>query len=104
MRIVFNDSTTADAHAQQVTVPLHQLRKGDCATVVGMTEGGSEDDAATRRRLLELGFAQGEAIRIVAEAFPRRDPIAVRLGNVTFALRRHEAAMIRVLPAGRAAA
>lgn len=104
MRLVFNDGTTADALAQQVTVSLHQLRKGDCATVAGMTEGGSEDDAATRRRLLELGFAPGETIRIVAEAFPGRDPIAVRVGNVTFALRRHEAAMIRVLPAERVAA
>lgn len=53
---------------------------------------------ALKTRLLELGFAPGEKVRVVAEAFPRRDPIAVRLGNTTFALRRHEAAMIHVTP------
>jgi ferrous iron transport protein A len=47
-------------------------------------------------RLLELGFAPGEQIRVVAESFPRRDPMAVRVGNTTFALRRHEAAMIQI--------
>jgi ferrous iron transport protein A len=29
---------------------------------------------------------------------PGREPIAVRLGHTTFALRRHEAALIRVMP------
>ena len=47
-------------------------------------------------RLLELGFAPGEQIRVIAESFPRGDPMAVRIGNTTFALRRHEASMIHV--------
>ena len=54
------------------------------------------EQLAMKMRLLELGFAPGEQIRVVAESFPRRDPMAVRLGNTTFALRRHEAAMIHV--------
>ncbi|RZI42002.1 ferrous iron transport protein A [Herbaspirillum sp. HC18] len=77
---------------------LSHLKKGDAASVIGMVDGGGEEHAAMRRRLLELGFVEGEKIRIIAESFPRRDPIAVRVGNTTFALRRHEASLIRVMP------
>jgi ferrous iron transport protein A len=80
-------------------VDLAQLKKGDRAIVVGLTGSDDADHSAIKRRLLELGFAAGEPVRIVAESFPGRDPIAVRLGNTTFALRRNEAAMIRVTQA-----
>lgn len=75
---------------------LALLKKGDCATVVGLAVTTGPEQLAIRMRLLELGFAAGEKIRVVAESFPRRDPMAVRLGNTTFALRRHEAAMIHI--------
>ena len=75
---------------------LGLLKKGDCATVTGLATVAGADDIAMRMRLLELGFAPGEQIRVVAESFPRRDPMAVRVGNSTFALRRHEAAMIHI--------
>lgn len=83
-------------HPQQDKLSLSHLRKGDHANVIGLAHGDAEEHVATRRRLLELGFVEGETIRIVAESFPRRDPIAVRIGNTTFALRRHEAALIHV--------
>lgn len=83
---------------------LSHLKKGDSASVIGMVGGVGEEQLAMQRRLVELGFIAGEQIRIVAESFPGRDPIAVRVGNSTFALRRHEAAMIQVLPAHEAAA
>jgi ferrous iron transport protein A len=73
---------------------LAMLKKGDRAVVTGLLTPDRADQLAIRTRLLELGFAPGEAIRVVAESFPGRDPMAVRLGNTTFALRRHEAAMI----------
>lgn len=76
---------------------LALLKKGDCATVTGLPAADVPEHAAIRLRLLELGFAPGEKIRVVAESFPRRDPMAVRLGNATFALRRHEAAMIHIV-------
>jgi ferrous iron transport protein A len=76
---------------------LGLLKKGDSATVIGLSNDHGAEHAATRMRLLELGFAPGEKIRVVAESFPRRDPIAVRVGNTTFALRRHEAALIHVM-------
>ena len=50
------------------------------------------------RRLAELGFLPGEAVRIVARGLLARAPIAVRTGTATFALRLFEAACIRVCP------
>lgn len=75
---------------------LGLLAKGESATVLGFAPDHHDDHRALKRRLLELGFAPGEKIRVVAESFPRRDPMAVRVGNATFALRRQEAAMILI--------
>lgn len=78
---------------------LAQLGKGDSATVVGLADVSEAEQSALRARLLELGFAPGERIRVVAQSFPGGDPMAVRVGNTTFALRRREAAMIHVMHA-----
>lgn len=75
---------------------LALLKKGDSATVTGLAEAAGAEQLAIKIRLLELGFAAGERIRVVAESFPRRDPMAVRVGNTIFALRRAEAALIQV--------
>jgi ferrous iron transport protein A len=80
-----------------VAKTLASLKKGDIATVTGLRDvAGSRDTDALKMRLLELGFVPGERVRIVAESFPGRDPMAVRVGSTTFALRRYEAAMIHV--------
>lgn len=50
----------------------------------------------TLHRLAEIGFLPGEAVEIVARAGGRGGPIAVRVGGSTFALRAHEAALLRV--------
>ncbi len=78
--------------------PRHMglLRKGDSAIVTGLMPVDDDDEHATQMRLMELGFSPGEVVQVVAEAFPGRDPMAVRIGNTTFALRRSEAAMIRI--------
>jgi ferrous iron transport protein A len=86
-----NLTTNADA-----TPHLAMLKKGDSATVTGLATVNGAEQLAIKIRLLELGFAVGEKIRVVAESVPRRDPMAVRVGNTTFALRRSEAAMIQV--------
>lgn len=81
---------------------LGLLKKGDCAIVCGLAPTQSAEQLAMKTRLLELGFTPGEKIRVVAESFPRRDPIAVKLGNTTFALRRHEASLVQVVRAEHA--
>jgi ferrous iron transport protein A len=81
---------------QQKICDLAQLKKGDRATIIGLAEADIDRPEFIRSRLMELGFFQGEEISIVAESFPGRDPMAVRVGCSTFALRRLEASMIYV--------
>jgi ferrous iron transport protein A len=72
------------------TVVVSAVRSGDAAS-----EGGD-----LGLRLVELGFIEGEPLRVIAHGFPGREPIAVRIGNTTFALRRFEADHVLVVPGG----
>jgi ferrous iron transport protein A len=74
------------------------LAPGTSARVVSVSAANSKTPAEVGRRLSELGFLPGEAVRIVARGFLARAPIAVRIGTGTFALRLFEAACIRVCP------
>ena len=47
-------------------------------------------------RLIELGFVEGARVEVLHEGIVGRDPIAVRVENVTIALRRREAMAIMV--------
>jgi ferrous iron transport protein A len=78
-------------------IKLADLATGAVARVVSV----SSTDALVPemgRRLAELGFLPGEAVRVVARGLMAREPIAVRVGTGTFALRLFEAACIRVTP------
>jgi len=79
-------------------VRLADLRPGTTARVVGVATDDAAAPAEMGRRLAELGFLPGEAVRIVARGFMARAPIAVRVGTGTFALRLFEAACVRVCP------
>ncbi len=46
--------------------------------------------------LEEIGFIPGEDVMVMAKAMPGGDPLVVRIGASTFALRRMEAACIHV--------
>lgn len=48
------------------------------------------------RLLEELGFIEGEHVTLMARALPGGDPLVVRVGQSTFALRRAEAACVQV--------
>jgi ferrous iron transport protein A len=86
-------------------VTLASLRKGDRGTVDTVRDDpqclGDEARSTISRRLLELGFIPGETLEVVAELWPGGDPMAVRLGNTLFALRRREAGSIFVSVEGR---
>jgi ferrous iron transport protein A len=77
---------------------LADLPPGTAARVVSVSAGDGSAQIELGRRLAELGFLPGEAIRIIAKGFMARAPIAVRIGTGTFALRLFEAACIRVRP------
>lgn len=49
------------------------------------------------QRLEELGFLPGELVTVMARGLPGGDPLAIRVGHSTFALRRREAACIQVI-------
>lgn len=57
---------------------------------------GEEAEATVAMRLIEIGFVPGETLEVIAEARPGGDPLAVRIGGSCFALRRREAAAVRV--------
>ena len=49
------------------------------------------------RWLEEIGFIPGERVELIARGFPGGDPLVVRIGQSTFALRQAEAACVRVI-------
>jgi len=48
-------------------------------------------------RLIELGFVEGARVEVLHEGIVGRDPIAIRIENVTVAVRRREAMAIVVV-------
>ena len=82
---------------------LDTLPHGVPATVAGLLPAQDGRSQAMVLRLMEIGFLPGEPVRVIAKGFPTADPLAVRVGQATFALRRHEAAQVLVhVPGGTA--
>lgn len=81
-------------------VSLASLAKGARGIVTEVREDaqslGDEAQSTVSRRLLELGFIPGEVVEVIQQIWPGGDPMAVRLGNTTFALRRREAGAVLV--------
>jgi ferrous iron transport protein A len=75
---------------------LDALRAGQSATVIHLAHHalGGQDVA---RRLMELGFVPGERIRMLKRGLPG-GPVAVKVGESTFALRKFEAALVSIQP------
>jgi ferrous iron transport protein A len=60
------------------------------------TVGGGTVDQERMRQLFELGFIKGESVILLRKTMPGSDPMVVRIGNATFALRKVEAMSIGV--------
>jgi ferrous iron transport protein A len=76
---------------------LADLPLGALARVTGVHPAGASKAARELAlRLLEIGFMEGEQVRVIAQGHPGREPIAVRVGGTTFALRRFEAEQVLV--------
>src|SRR3981189_1010308 len=92
--------TTSQTHIPvpaSADIRLTELSIGTRARVVSVAAADA-GTAELGRRLAELCFLPGEAVRIVARGLMARAPIAVRIGTGTFALRLFEAACVRVCP------
>ena len=81
-------------------ITLFDLPTGQEATVSSgpVAAGGDAAERELALRLFEVGFIDGERVRIVARGHPGGDPVAVRVGNTMFALRRFEAERVLVAP------
>jgi len=80
-----------------VSPTLADLPLGARARVLGVRPAGASKEARELAlRLLEIGFMEGEPVRVIAHGHPGREPIAVRVGGTTFALRRFEAEQVLV--------
>ena len=80
------------------SVTLIELPRRTPAIVDCVQDQGANDNIA--RRLRELGFVAGERVEIVAQGPMGAEPLLVQVGFTRFALRRSEAARVRLRPAG----
>jgi ferrous iron transport protein A len=82
-------------------IPLAQLKRGQVGVVAGLVEAAGFDSGrgagdSLLARLRDLGFVPGAHCEVVARMWLGGDPLAVRIGGSTFALRRAEASVVRV--------
>lgn len=75
---------------------LNDLPAGGQAVVKCVRAAGPEADAALLRRLTEIGFVDGEPVRLLRRGPGGREPLAVQIGDTMFALRSVEARCIQV--------
>jgi ferrous iron transport protein A len=80
-------------------MPLGLAKRGYCGVIQHLAAGdaGSALSAIElESRLIELGFVEGARVEVLHEGIVGRDPIAVRVENITIAVRRREAMAIIV--------
>ena len=73
---------------------LSDLPKGAAAVVDRVDDAHANDPIA--QRLRDLGFVEGEPVRLVARGPLGADPLLIQIGSTRFALRRSEAARVMV--------
>lgn len=98
-----NPVLRASSLARAVSGPqrLDQARRGAVYTVRQVQADPQVPERA--RQLEEIGFYPGERVQVMTRGFPGGDPIVVRVGQSTFALRGAEAACVHVEPVAGAA-
>ena len=80
-------------------LPLGLARRGYTGVIQQLSArgaGSALSDVELESRLIELGFVEGARVEILHEGVVGRDPIAVRVDDVTIAVRRREAMAIIV--------
>lgn len=96
MRSPITETDLASSRA----VTLDKLRAGETGVVCAVASTAELDQGSgldLARRLMEIGFVPGEHLRVLKRGFPGGEPIAVRIGQSTFALRQFEAALVSVV-------
>jgi len=88
-----------NAPFQPDTISLDQLKVGTKARVSSIGWHGLEESEACRLR--HFGFDEGVTVEPLHLGPFGRDPIAIRVGRMTVAIRRKHAGAIRVVPLGQ---
>ena len=86
----------SDARPQ---MPLGKARPGFSGVIHHLAAGDADSALSSielETRLIELGFVEGAKVEVLHEGLIERDPIAVRVENITVAVRRREAMAIIV--------
>ena len=98
-------SRMTTAPSSPTAIPLGTGHKGlkGIVIAVGHHAATSMDNDPSfydelERRLLEIGFVEGAEVEILHEGFIGKDPIAVRVDDMSVALRRREANAILIEP------
>jgi ferrous iron transport protein A len=84
------------APTQTQAQSLAQLPAHDQAQVLAVAAPPGQPDWA--QQLQDLGFVAGERVSVLARARPGGDPLVVRVGLSTYALRLAEAACVQIEP------
>ena len=96
------DTSPDSTATAEKLVPLSRIGVGQTVIIREVRTGVSElEGGDLGLRLLELGFVEGESLRVIAHGYPGREPLAVRIGSTTFALRRFEAEHVLVVRAAQ---
>jgi ferrous iron transport protein A len=89
----------SDGNNERPHQPLGLAKRGYSGVIQSLsagTAGSALSDVELESRLMELGFVEGARVEILHEGIVGGDPIAVRVENVTIAVRRREAMAIIV--------
>jgi ferrous iron transport protein A len=92
--------TTTKPTDAPTQMPLGLARRGHCGVIHHLAADGTDSAlsaAELESRLIELGFVEGARVEVLHEGIVGRDPIAVRIENVTVAVRRREAMAVIVV-------
>lgn len=74
------------------TITMNQLRADETAIITGFIAG----NVSLETRLREIGFAEGDYVRIKHKGLFGGNPISVSLNGALIALRKHDAASVLV--------
>ena len=81
-------------------MPLGLARRGYSGVIHHLAADSADSVLSAielESRLIELGFVEGATVEVLHEGIVGRDPIAVRIENVTVAVRRREAMAVIVV-------
>ena len=85
-----------NAHFQPESVSLDQLQLGTRASIASIDWNALESAEAARLR--HFGFDEGVVVQPLHLGPFGRDPLALRVGRMTVAIRRNHARAVRVVP------